>query len=213
MSADDRPQGDTTPLRELTESQAGVDPLALFARWYGEAVAAGLPEPNAMTIATATSDGHPSARMVLLKEHGEEGFVFFTNYESRKGDEILANPHAALVFFWQTFHRQIRIEGTVERVSPAESDAYFETRAPASQIGASASRQSRTIESRAVLETEVQALTERYADSEVPRPPYWGGFRVRPQVIEFWQGRPNRLHDRLRYYRTVSGWARDRLSP
>ena len=172
-----------------------------------------IPEPNAMTLATAGPDGRPSARIVLLRGYDARGFVFFTNYESRKGRELEANPHAALVFHWHDLERQIRIEGPVERTSAEESDAYFETRPVGSRMGAWASRQSEVIADRKTLEDRVRALELEYPDGQVRRPDYWGGYRVIPSVIEFWQGRPSRLHDRLRYTRSAHGWFIERLSP
>lgn len=197
----------------LSETDVDPDPLRQFQCWFDQAVEAGLIEPNAMTLATATPDGRPSARMVLLKGVDGGGFVFFTNYESRKGVELIANPWAALVFYWPELERQVRIEGSVERITPEESDAYFASRPNGSRIGAWASRQSSVIGSRAELEQRVAELEQFYAGCEVPRPPFWGGFRVIPDVIEFWQGRPNRLHDRLRYRRDSSQWIIERLSP
>jgi len=179
-------------------------------------LAAGLVEPNAMTLATVGPDGRPSARMVLLKGFDHRGFVFYTNYSSRKGRELTANPAAALVFWWPPpVHRQVRIEGLVERVSHEESDAYFRTRPFGSQLGAWASNQSEVIAGRDILELRLERLTATYAGGEVPLPPYWGGYRLAPDVIEFWQGRPNRLHDRLRYSRdgATAGWTLERLSP
>jgi pyridoxamine 5'-phosphate oxidase len=198
----------------LSETDVDADPLRQFEKWFGQALAANLPEPNAMTLATATADGQPSARMVLLKTFDASGFTFFTNYDSRKGRELTANPRAALLFFWAELHRQVRIEGTVERVSEAESDAYFRSRPLGSRLGALASAQSVVIASRAVLEERVRELAQRFPDGDVPRPLHWGGYRVCPLTIEFWQGRPDRLHDRLRYQRVQpDGWRLERLSP
>ncbi|NWG20548.1 MAG: pyridoxamine 5'-phosphate oxidase [Chloroflexi bacterium] len=200
-------------LHGLSEDEVDTNPLRQFQRWFDQAQAAGLAEPNAMTLATATPDGRPSARMVLLKGVDSGGFVFFTNYESRKGNELAANPWAALVFYWPELERQVRIEGRVARVAAEESDAYFASRPDGSRIGAWASRQSSVISGRAELERRVAELEATYAGGEVPRPPYWGGFRVTPDVIEFWQGRPGRLHDRIRYRREDSAWIIERLSP
>lgn len=198
----------------LSEMDMDADPIRQFEAWFQHAVAANLPEPNAMTLAAATPDGQPSARTVLLKAYDASGFTFFTNYDSRKGRELTTNPRAALLFFWPELQRQVRIEGTVERVSEAESDAYFATRPVGSRLGAWASRQSEVITGRDELEARVRELAEHYADGEVPRPPFWGGFRVRPLTIEFWQGRPDRLHDRLRYVLgEAGGWRLERLSP
>jgi pyridoxamine 5'-phosphate oxidase len=195
---------------------AGVDPdpIVQFRRWFGDARAAGLAEPEAMTLATTGPDGRPSARMVLLKGFDQRGFVFYTNYTSRKSRELAANPAAALVFWWPPpLQRQVRIEGLVERVSHEESEAYFRTRPFGSQLGAWASNQSEVIPDRDVLEKRLEELSARYADGEVPLPPFWGGFRLAPDVIELWQGRPNRLHDRLRYRRDGDRWTIQRLSP
>jgi pyridoxamine 5'-phosphate oxidase len=196
----------------LSEAAAAADPIAQFNRWFDDAVAADLRHPNAMTLATV-DDGRPSARVVLLKSVDEHGFVFFTNYESRKGRELAANPSAALLFFWSELERQVRVDGTAEKVSPDESDAYFATRPYGSQIGAWASAQSAPIPSREVLEARARDLDARYEGGPVPRPDHWGGYRVAPVEIEFWQGRANRLHDRLRYRLADGVWTRERLSP
>jgi pyridoxamine 5'-phosphate oxidase len=199
---------------ELTEATADSDPLRQFSAWLAQAVAAELPEPHAMTLATSTPQGRPSARVVLLRGLDERGFAFFTNYDSRKGHELEANPLAALVFYWAALERQVRVEGQVCRASAEESDAYFRGRPEGSKLGAWASRQSAVIAGRAVLEEQMRQLQERYPDGNIPRPPNWGGYRLRPEVIEFWQGRPSRLHDRLRYTRIDDGhWRIERLSP
>jgi pyridoxamine 5'-phosphate oxidase len=196
----------------LDEAHADEDPVRQFSRWWDEALASKLPEPNAMTLATADAQGRPSARVVLLKGFDHAGFVFYTNYDSRKGQELAANPRAALLFFWPELERQVRIEGTVSRVSEAESDAYFATRPLASRIGAWASPQSQPIPSKAWLMAQAAEAGLRHG-LQPKRPPFWGGYRVAPEVFEFWQGRPSRLHDRLQYSRTAEGWARVRLSP
>lgn len=198
----------------LLEDNVGSDPFQLFAAWLQDAVENGIREPNAMTLATADAEGRPSARVVLLKSYDEGGFVWFTNYASRKGRELAANPYAALVFWWGDLERQVRIEGQVEQTSAAESDAYYGSRPLGARLGAWVSAQSSVIANRAVLEDRLQELTAHYAQSEPQRPPFWGGYRLRPQVIEFWQGGENRLHDRLVYRREETGaWRMERLAP
>jgi pyridoxamine 5'-phosphate oxidase len=197
----------------LTEADAGTDPFALFRRWFDTAVAEDLFEPNAMTLATATPDGVPSARAVLLKALDDRGFTFFTNYDSRKGREMAANAHVALLFLWHPLERQVRVEGTAEVVTAAESDEYYVKRPLGSRLGAWASPQSEVIPDRAFLETQHAELTAKYPDGNVPRPPNWGGYRVIPTAIEFWQGRPSRLHDRIRFSLVNGKWVRERLAP
>jgi pyridoxamine 5'-phosphate oxidase len=198
----------------VREEEVERDPLAQFRRWYAEAVEAGVQLPEAMTLATATPDGAPSARMVLLKGVDERGFVFYTNYESRKGRELAENPRAALVFHWpQTPRRQVSATGRVERLPAEESAEYFRTRPFGSRIGAWASRQSEVIEGRIELERSFAEFEAEHSDGEVPHPPWWGGYVLRPDTVEFWQNRPNRLHDRLRYRRESDGWVIERLSP
>jgi pyridoxamine 5'-phosphate oxidase len=201
-------------LHGLHESEVDPDPIRQFDTWFGQAVSAGLVEPNAMTLATVGSDGRPSARIVLLKSFDAAGFVFFTNYQSRKGQELGAAPWAALVFYWPGLERQVRVEGRVAQVAPEESDAYFAVRPPGAQVGAWASAQSSPIPGRKHLERRAQELEAQYAGAPVPRPPHWGGYRVAPDRMEFWQGRPSRLHDRIAYTRGEDGaWQIGRLSP
>jgi len=199
----------------LDEAAVDPDPIRQFAAWYDEAVAAGVPEPEAMTLSTATPEGRPSARIVLLRGFDERGFCFFTNYESRKGRELAANPQAALTFHWAEPERQVRIEGRIEQTTPAESDAYFKSRPSTSRIGAWSSPQSQVIAGREPLEQLFARFrTEHPDDAAIPRPPHWGGYRLIPERIEFWQGRPSRLHDRLQFSREASGgWAIVRLAP
>ena len=197
----------------LTESDVAPDPVEQFRRWFDEALEADLHEPNAFVLATATRDGLPSARVVLLKGLDERGFVFYTNYEGRKGRELEDNPRAALLFYWGELERQVRIEGTVSRVSAEESDAYYASRPRGSRLGAWASEQSRVVEGREVLESRIGDLEAEYEGREVPRPPFWGGYRVEPEAIEFWQGRENRLHDRIVYRRESGSWKTERLQP
>jgi pyridoxamine 5'-phosphate oxidase len=231
MNRDPSPSGGQSPPRSappiasiadlrLDYTQQSLDladlnpnPVGQFQTWFDQAVAAQVPEPNAMTLATATPEGMPSARIVLLKALDLRGFVFYTNYQSHKGQELAANPQAALVFLWHELERQVRIQGAVVKIDPAESDAYFYSRPIGSQLGAWASDQSTVIQERAVLEQREADLQVEYANLAIPRPPHWGGYRVQPRVIEFWQGRSSRLHDRLRYQHTDSGWQIDRLSP
>jgi pyridoxamine 5'-phosphate oxidase len=200
--------------RGLREEDLAPDPFTQFGAWFDEVTQADIREPNAMTLATATPDGQPSARMTLLKGVDARGFVFYTNYKSRKGNELTTNPRAALVFFWVQLERQVRVEGRVERVSGEESDSYFASRPEGSQLGAWASQQSAVLPDRGRLEARYEELRAQYEGQEIPRPSFWGGYRVVPEMVEFWQGRVNRLHDRLRYRRQADGsWAIERLSP
>jgi len=190
------------------------NPIKQFGNWFTAAIEAGIRDVNAMSLATATADGRPSVRIVLLKEFDHDGFVFFTNYQSEKGRQLEANPHAALAFYWIELDRQIRVSGTVEKTSHGESERYFHSRPPGSQLGAWASRQSEVLDARRVLDARMAEITERFADKPIPLPPHWGGFRLKPDTIEFWQGRPDRLHDRFRYTLQSNGtWLIDRLAP
>ena len=200
-------------LRSLSESEVHTSPVAQFSQWWDEAMASEIDEVNAMTLSTITTGGRPSARIVLLKGFDEKGFVFYTNYESDKGQQLDANPYASLVFFWNELERQVRIEGKCERVSPEESDEYFYSRPLGSRLGAWASPQSKVIEGREILDKNAATLLERYASGEVPRPLHWGGYRVVADTIEFWQGRSNRLHDRIKYSHQNGAWKIERLAP
>jgi pyridoxamine 5'-phosphate oxidase len=197
----------------LDKANVDPDPIVQFHEWFEKVIDADLHEPNAMILATATADGKPSARTVLLKGYDERGFVFYTNYEGRKAKEIEANPRCALLFYWGELERQVRIEGHASCLSGEESDAYFAGRPRGSRLGAWASEQSRPVKDRSVLEERVRALEAQYEGREIPRPPFWGGYRVEPEEIEFWQGRENRLHDRLVYRREGGAWRIERLQP
>jgi pyridoxamine 5'-phosphate oxidase len=198
---------------ELREADADRDPLVQFHHWFRDALRADVIEPNAMCLATATPDAYPSARIVLLKEVDERGFVFFTDYRSRKGQELSDNPHASLCFFWPELERQVRIAGAVQRISRSDSDAYFQSRPRESRIGAWTSHQSAELTSREVLEQQWETMSAQFGDGDVPLPDHWGGFRIVPEEMEFWQGRASRLHDRLQYVRKAGVWQRRRLSP
>ena len=197
----------------LDPADVGDDPIIEVRNWLQHAVAQGLSTPNAMTLATVDERGRPAARIVLLKEIDDRGFVFFTNYDSRKGRDIAAHPFAALVVYWEPLHRQVRIEGAIEKLAAAESDAYFASRPRGSQVGAIASPQSEVIASRAELEKRVADVTSAAGQGALARPSYWGGYRVVPDAIELWQGQPSRLHDRVKYVKGAAGWTRARLAP
>lgn len=198
----------------LNERDMAEDPISQFERWWADAVTSEIDEVNAMTLATAGVDGRPSARIVLLKGVDASGFVFFTNYNSHKGQQMAENPFASLCFFWKELERQVRIEGTIEKISELASNEYFDSRPIGSRIGAWASPQSRVIASREIIETNVKALEEKYANQKIERPPHWGGYILKPAMVEFWQGRPSRLHDRIRYSTAKeSGWVIERLAP
>jgi pyridoxamine 5'-phosphate oxidase len=200
-------------MRSLNEQEVDRNPFVQFQHWFDEAVRVETIEPNAMVLATSSPGGLPSARMVLLKGFDELGFLFFTNFESRKAEELHRNPHAALLFYWGELSRQVRIEGGVEAASRDESEEYFRTRPLESRIGAWASKQSSVIPGREYLEERVTRIKQQFPENDVPLPPFWGGFRVKPAAFEFWQGRENRLHDRLRYSRQGEEWVLERLSP
>ncbi len=200
-------------LAGLVEKDLARDPFRQFEKWFAEAEAAKIAEPNALILSTATRDGRPSSRTVLLKAIDGRGFVFYSNYESRKGRELEANPRASLLFPWIAMERQVIVEGTVVRVAREESEAYFHSRPRANQLGAWVSPQSTIIADRRVLEESLKALDQKYAGQEIPLPPHWGGWRLTPETVEFWQGRRSRLHDRLRYRREKDGWTIERLAP
>lgn len=197
----------------LIEANLAADPVDQFTQWFDQAVRADLPEANMMTLATVDSLGMPDARVVLLKEHGQDGFVFYTNYGSTKAEQLAAHPYATLVFHWQPLHRQVRISGTVEKVDPEQSDKYFASRPRGSQLAARASRQSIPIADRRALAERYEGEEQRWAGAEVPRPDDWGGYRLVPGRFEFWQGQVNRMHDRIRFAPIEGGWSHERLSP
>lgn len=200
-------------MKSLLESDAASDPFAQFGHWWLEAVESKIDEVNAMTLATSSADGFPSARIVLLKGYDRNGFVFFTNYNSQKGQDIAANPKACLLFFWKELERQVRIDGSIEKISAAESEEYFQSRPMGSRIGAWCSPQSAVIADRSILEKNVEHYSNKFNAQEVPRPDHWGGYIVKPTAIEFWQGRSSRLHDRLRYSKIADKWKIERLAP
>lgn len=201
-------------LAALDETTVGIDPILFFSRWFSEAEAAQITEVNAMTLATVDSRNFPHARIVLLKGLEEQGFVFFTNYDSNKGKEILAHPNAALVFFWKELERQVRIEGIIEKIPASESDAYFHSRPRGSRLGAYASPQSREISDRSILDINYARYEQEFSEVEMPRPEHWGGYRVVPSRIEFWQGRSSRMHDRILFTKQPDNtWSRSRLAP
>jgi pyridoxamine 5'-phosphate oxidase len=200
-------------LRSLSENDVNKNPIQQFSVWWDEAIGSNIEEVNAMTLATVNDNGFPSARIVLLKDFSEDGFVFFTNYESRKGKSLMKNPKASIVFFWKELERQVRVEGVVEKISEEESTAYFTSRPAESKIGAWASPQSEVITSRIFLEERFKNYAQQFSDAEIPKPPHWGGYIVKPTRIEFWQGRPGRLHDRIEYNKNKEGWAIERLAP
>jgi pyridoxamine 5'-phosphate oxidase len=208
------PDGHPSPERTLSEDELAADPVAQFSRWFAEASRAGLPEPNAMVLATTSAEGHTRCRTVLLKEHDDAGFVFYSNRASRKGADLAGNSWACVLFPWYGLGRQVTIEGSVTLLTTDQSEPYFHSRSRGSQLGAWASRQSQVIASRAVLDERVAELERRWpAGTQVPMPDFWGGYRLEPQIIEFWQSRDSRLHDRLRYGKTAGGWAIERVSP
>lgn len=199
--------------RSLSETDVDADPIRQFRNWLSEAIAAKAHEPNAMTLATASTDGVPSARIVLLKDVDERGLSFFTNYQSRKGQDLESNPRASLVFYWPELERQVRIDGTVERTSTDESDRYFSRRPVKARVGSAASPQSQVVPNREYLEDRFRTLESQHPDGNIPRPPHWGGYRVLPTRLEFWQGRPSRLHDRIEYVKEGARWTARRVAP